>query len=353
MIKLFRNTRRKLLAENKFSKYLVYAVGEIFLVVVGILIALWINNANQERINEQKAKVILKEIQRDLKKDIEGSKRVINTFINHDSIARLLLWDKFTADQMFGYSHKGKFFEIVYNSITFETSNNGYVNFNRNLNSIPTKYDGISNELKDLYDIRGEGVAFANERMKSIVFENIDEINNFDWNVASVKSGVPEEGKYYYMQDLGFKKQLLQYMNGIANIFVATELYRRHAVQLHNKISEILSSDTMLPSPGRLNTAQSALALNNILGTYKLKESRGIALPPIMELRVVDNLLNIRLSKDRQFKYFLYDETTFFNASSPLEVGNLNNIKFTKSEPKEFFVVAGKSIYAYYTKIED
>ena len=352
MIKLFRNTRRKLLAENKFSKYLVYAVGEIFLVVVGILIALWINNANQESINEKKAEVILKEIQRDLKKDIEGSKKVIKTFIKYDSIARLLLWDKFTADQMFGMPYEMKPFEIVYNSITFETSNNGYVNFNRNLNNIPTKYDAITNELKDLYDLRGAGLAFANERMKSIVFENIDEINNFDWNVASVKSGVPEEAKHYYMQDLGFKKQLIQYMNGIANMFVATELYRRQAIKLHNKISEILSSDAMLPSRGRLNTAQSALALNNILGTYKLKESRGIALPPIMELRVVDNLLNIRLSKDRQFKYFLYDETTFFNAF-PLVVGNLNNIKFTKSEPKEFFVAAGKNIYAYYTKIED
>ena len=351
MIKLFRNTRRKLLAENKFSKYLAYAIGEIFLVVVGILIALWINTKNQERINEQKAKVILEEIQRDLKKDIEGSKTVINTCITNDSIARLLLWDKLTHDQMFGMPDEMKLFEVIFSSITFETSNNGYVNFNRNLNNIPTKYDAITNELKDLYDIRGAGLAFANERMKSIVFENIDEINNFDWNVASVKSGVPEEGKYYYMQDLGFKKQLLQYLNGTANIFVATELYRRHAVQLHNKISEILSSDTMLPYPGRLNTAQKALAVNNILGTYKLKESRGIALPPIMELRVVDNLLNIRLSKDRQFKYFLYDETTFFNAS-PLEVRNLNNIKFTKSEPKEFFVAAGKNIYAYYTKIE-
>ena len=71
MIKLFRNTRRKLLSENKFSKYLAYAIGEIFLVVVGILIALWINNKNQERINEAKAVTILKEIQRDLKKDIE------------------------------------------------------------------------------------------------------------------------------------------------------------------------------------------------------------------------------------------------------------------------------------------
>ena len=38
-----------MLAENKFSKYVVYALGEITLVVIGILIALQINNWNQEQ----------------------------------------------------------------------------------------------------------------------------------------------------------------------------------------------------------------------------------------------------------------------------------------------------------------
>ncbi|NKI30949.1 DUF6090 family protein [Croceivirga thetidis] len=47
MIKLFRKIRQKLLSENKFSKYLLYAVGEIVLVVIGILIALQINNWNE------------------------------------------------------------------------------------------------------------------------------------------------------------------------------------------------------------------------------------------------------------------------------------------------------------------
>ena len=38
-----------MLTENKFSKYLIYAIGEIILVVIGILIALQINNLNQEK----------------------------------------------------------------------------------------------------------------------------------------------------------------------------------------------------------------------------------------------------------------------------------------------------------------
>ena len=56
MIKFFRKIRQRLLAENKFSRYLLYAVGEIFLVVIGILIALQINNWNEglkERATEQ------------------------------------------------------------------------------------------------------------------------------------------------------------------------------------------------------------------------------------------------------------------------------------------------------------
>ena len=49
MIKLFRKIRQKMLTENKFSKYLLYAIGEIILVVIGILIALQINNWNEEQ----------------------------------------------------------------------------------------------------------------------------------------------------------------------------------------------------------------------------------------------------------------------------------------------------------------
>ena len=49
MIKLFRNIRQNLLKENKTSKYFKYTIGEIVLVVIGILIALQINNWNENR----------------------------------------------------------------------------------------------------------------------------------------------------------------------------------------------------------------------------------------------------------------------------------------------------------------
>ena len=53
MIKFFRRIRQRLLSENKFSKYLLYAIGEIVLVVIGILIALQINNWNEDKKNNR------------------------------------------------------------------------------------------------------------------------------------------------------------------------------------------------------------------------------------------------------------------------------------------------------------
>jgi cell division protein FtsL len=70
MLKLFRKIRHRFLQENRFNKYLLYAIGEIILVVIGILIALQINNWNTERQQRNLEVKILKEIQTNLSFDL-------------------------------------------------------------------------------------------------------------------------------------------------------------------------------------------------------------------------------------------------------------------------------------------
>ncbi|SHH41968.1 DUF6090 family protein [Winogradskyella jejuensis] len=76
MIKLFKNIRRKLLAENRFNKYLLYAIGEIILVMIGILLALQVNNWNTTRLLKSKEQVYLKQIRISLIGDLERIKEV-------------------------------------------------------------------------------------------------------------------------------------------------------------------------------------------------------------------------------------------------------------------------------------
>ncbi len=62
MLKFFRTIRRRLLDSGSLQKYLVYAIGEILLVVIGILIAIPVNNWNQKRIERSKEALSSKEI---------------------------------------------------------------------------------------------------------------------------------------------------------------------------------------------------------------------------------------------------------------------------------------------------
>jgi len=71
MIKFFRKIRQQLLTENKFSKYLIYAIGEIILVVIGILIALSINNKNQDGKERAEETIILKQLLGDFNLNLE------------------------------------------------------------------------------------------------------------------------------------------------------------------------------------------------------------------------------------------------------------------------------------------
>ncbi|MBT8182425.1 MAG: hypothetical protein KJO53_12640 [Eudoraea sp.] len=73
MIKFFRRIRQRLVTENKFSKYLLYAIGEILLVVIGILIALQINNSNEARKERAIEINYLENLKADLHLELENN----------------------------------------------------------------------------------------------------------------------------------------------------------------------------------------------------------------------------------------------------------------------------------------
>lgn len=93
MLKFFRRIRQNLLAENKTGKYLKYAIGEIILVVIGILIALQINNWNENSKKTQLEISILNDIKSDLMENIhnlnEGIAHTKQSFSNNTKVIEL------------------------------------------------------------------------------------------------------------------------------------------------------------------------------------------------------------------------------------------------------------------------
>jgi hypothetical protein len=75
MIKLFRSIRQKHIMKNQTGKYLKYAIGEIILVVIGILLALQINNWNEQRKLANEEQKLLNALEKEVTSNINYLER--------------------------------------------------------------------------------------------------------------------------------------------------------------------------------------------------------------------------------------------------------------------------------------
>jgi signal transduction histidine kinase len=96
MPKFFRNFRIKSIELSKVRNYLLYAVGEIILVVAGILIAVKVGDINEQKKKEQEFKAALKVVEKDLQADITSVNEALEYWRRADSISIKILQDKIT-----------------------------------------------------------------------------------------------------------------------------------------------------------------------------------------------------------------------------------------------------------------
>jgi hypothetical protein len=110
MIKFFRKIRQKMLTENKFSKYLLYALGEIVLVVIGILIALSINSWNENRIllksKTEYYKQLVEELNLDIKESEPHLKRIEQSIRGYDTYLATFETPNISLDSIYQHIKK-------------------------------------------------------------------------------------------------------------------------------------------------------------------------------------------------------------------------------------------------------
>ena len=123
MIRFFRSLRQKFIEEDKVRKYIIYAVGEILLVVIGILIALQVNNWNEQRMLENSARSHLRVLENNLNEDLE------QLTVIHDNLQETLRSTKSMMQRFQG--QKAPADSILYEMIqvlfeySFEPNDNG------------------------------------------------------------------------------------------------------------------------------------------------------------------------------------------------------------------------------------
>ncbi|WP_019669897.1 DUF6090 family protein [Eudoraea adriatica] len=105
MIGFFRKIRKKLADDNQFFKYSRYAIGEIVLVVVGILIALQINNWNNDRLKKEQLNTFLVRLTEDLQSDRLNLNRKVTGYqkgaLRHNHVLKICGLDTVIIEELY------------------------------------------------------------------------------------------------------------------------------------------------------------------------------------------------------------------------------------------------------------
>jgi len=116
MIRFFRHIRKKLMEQNKIRTYILYVIGEILLVVIGILIALQINNWTETQKNNVREQIHLFNLRIDLQADSSGLAR-LNADLQQALYAKIK-FEESVEFQNFGSDSLVKYFKDQYFILT-------------------------------------------------------------------------------------------------------------------------------------------------------------------------------------------------------------------------------------------
>ena len=246
MIKFFRSIRRALLAENKFSKYLLYAIGEIVLVVIGILIALQINNWNEERKEFRKSKALLEEFRRDLARDTAESNLVAGKLVRRLKMETWAL-NKISYDPSHLDSLKLVFYSPYYQlSMTARTFNKLQNSENPNLTGFEelqnqlTKYYTDTKYLLDAYNEEEKHNAMDNEINQVIRAKSEINLNDFpmlptdnEQTESLIAFAQSIEGRNYIKENYLRRKRMIAYFKSV----------KKEAMELIHQINSSLDQE--------------------------------------------------------------------------------------------------------------
>lgn len=210
MLPFFRKIRWRLAANNQFFKYSRYAIGEIILVVIGILIALYINNWNEQRKEREKFDQLLVEVENELIINIKHCRSVLNNYLfRQDSIANIVLYNDLTYDDYRRNPSLGSLVEGGRHPAIITDAYDKLLEINGLLSPIQ---DSIRTILTQFYQVRGE-IYDTGERVILISRQNRKENKKFSWYNDWIKQ-IPNEDRISYLVDNpSYKKNVAEYIH--------------------------------------------------------------------------------------------------------------------------------------------
>ena len=242
MINFFRRIRQKLANENQFLKYSRYAIGEIVLVVVGILIALSINNWNEQRKEREKFDHAVVAVEREIVANIVRCREVLEHFNYTDSVANRVIYDALTEEDYLKEDNLKDISQIAiwYNSPRIQ--NESYLNLKQLTGNRTEIQDSILTGLSTLYAEDKDWIDVMTDETHNVVARNRQIYNQFDWYEDWWLTGRKnEEMIKFLVNDHRHKAAVIDFSSiALENLRRMVERFEIHALTTYREIYKYL-----------------------------------------------------------------------------------------------------------------
>lgn len=235
-MKIFRKQRQQLAADNNVVKYLRYAIGEIVLVIIGILIALGINNWHQARVHDENTRYILLQMQDELETDIKNATALYLTFYTTAQNVR----DYLRTGQLSAQNYKIVSSVLLYYH-PYIIHDASYTRLMSNLENVPRKYRSLIDLMQQMYINDQNNIARLNSTYNKKVYDDINTLDALSPHMADWKTqGYPKAfyqflNHYPYTENRIYSTMLLYVL-----LTGSVKQYRSGAIHLYKKIDSLL-----------------------------------------------------------------------------------------------------------------
>jgi len=245
MIKFFRKIRQKLLSENKLSKYLIYAAGEIVLVVIGILIALSINNWNEDRSKKEQLKYIYQTVLEDLNTDLNNLKVPIAFYQNLDTTITEILTTTYSTSFLdtINESNYKACIPCKSNINVFETftsQNKGFEllkDFKNDGDLIGMEDKNLSQDIVQFYTDHIERLDMILGIIQSEALSNIKYYDQFPWYTEYILGKFNRDAAAFFLYDQTYRNKAANYLLlAVRNYLRDLVAYKKDLIELKNRI---------------------------------------------------------------------------------------------------------------------
>jgi len=237
MLHFFRKIRHDLIANSQTFKYLKYAIGEVILVMLGILMALYINNWNEQRIEQKKFNQVLVDVEKELIGNIFTARNAIHDFVRYDSLCLKLFIDSLKFDD---YGTYGRI--LTSGTIRLSIKDNSFKKLNQIIN-LTMKQESIMDELIVL---NSEGRTYLDDygdRMIELVDNRSESFQKYDWYENWESNQLDDERIIdFFINDREYSKMAMNKFSYVSGYRVSISGYDYLAVSAYKNIYNYLDS---------------------------------------------------------------------------------------------------------------